>query len=115
MPFKLIRSCVTAAVAATLMTAGALTVGAWAQQPKHGGTMRIYQRNIPAHRDPAIILIDHLKKIHIEEELESVDSSLWFSKVARKDYVVGLNLTGNAIDDPDQTFYEIFARNTNGP
>ena len=26
--------------------------------------------------------------------------------MARKDYSVGLNLTGNGIDDPDQTFYE---------
>ena len=29
--------------------------------------------------------------------------------MARKDYAVGLNLTGNAVDDPDQAFYENFA------
>ena len=38
-----------------------------------------------------------------------METSLWFSKVARKDYAVGLNLTGNAVDDPDQTFYENYA------
>jgi len=71
--------------------------------------VKVSTRNIPAYRDPAVILIDHLKEIHIEGELDPVDTSLWFSKVARKDYSVGLNLTGNAVDDPDQTFYENFA------
>ena len=71
--------------------------------------VKVSTRNIPAYRDPAVILIDHLRTIHIEGELEPVDTSLWFSKVARKDYAVGLNLTGNAVDDPDQTFYENYA------
>ncbi len=71
--------------------------------------VRVSTRNIPAYRDPAVILIDHLKEIHVEGELDPVDTSLWFSKVARKDYSVGLNLTGNAVDDPDQTFYENYA------
>ncbi len=71
--------------------------------------VRVSTRNIPAYRDPAVILIDHLKEIHVEGELDPVETSLWFSKVARKDYSVGLNLTGNAVDDPDQTFYENYA------
>jgi peptide/nickel transport system substrate-binding protein len=29
--------------------------------------------------------------------------------VARKDYTLGLNLTGNAVDDPDQSFYENYS------
>ncbi len=27
----------------------------------------------------------------------------------RKDYALGLNLTGNAVDDPDQSFYENYS------
>src|SRR6185312_14196530 len=38
-----------------------------------------------------------------------VESGIWFAKVARKEYQIGLNLTGAGIDDPDQTFYENFA------
>ena len=53
-----------------------------------------------------MVLIDQLKSIYIDGELEPVESGAWFAKVARKDYSVGLNLTGNGIDDPDQTFYE---------
>ena len=55
-----------------------------------------------AYRDPAVILIDQLKEIYIDGELDVVDTGMWFAKVARKDYAVGLNLTGNGIDDPDQ-------------
>src|ERR1700694_3770496 len=66
-------------------------------------------RNIPIYTDPAIILIDQIKSIYIDGELEVVDTAQWFPKVARKDYALGLNLTGNAVDDPDQSFYENYS------
>ena len=66
-------------------------------------------RNLATYRDPAVVLIDQLKKIYIDAELEPVESGAWFAKVARKDYSIGLNLTGNGIDDPDQAFYENYA------
>ncbi len=71
--------------------------------------IKVSTRNIPVYRDPAIILIDQLKTIHIEAELDVVDTAQWFPKVARKDYSLGLNLTGNAVDDPDQSFYENYS------
>jgi peptide/nickel transport system substrate-binding protein len=71
--------------------------------------IKVSTRNIAVYRDPAVILIDQLKQIYIEGELEVVETGNWFSKVARGDYSVGLNLTGNAVDDPDQTFYENYS------
>jgi peptide/nickel transport system substrate-binding protein len=71
--------------------------------------IKVSTRNIEVYRDPAVILIDHLKEIHIEGELEVVETSLWHAKVARKDYTVGLNLTGVGVDDPDVNFYENYA------
>jgi peptide/nickel transport system substrate-binding protein len=71
--------------------------------------MKVSTRNIAVYRDPAVILIDQLKQIYIDAELDVVETANWFSKVARKDYSVGLNLTGNAVDDPDQGFYENYA------
>jgi peptide/nickel transport system substrate-binding protein len=56
-----------------------------------------------------VLLIDQLKDIYIDAELDVVETGAWFAKVARKDYSVGLNLTGNGIDDPDQSFYENYA------
>jgi peptide/nickel transport system substrate-binding protein len=68
--------------------------------------VKIATRNIPVYRDPAVILIDQLKDIYVEGELDTVETANWFSKIARKDYQIGLNLTGSAVDDPDQQFYE---------
>ena len=53
-----------------------------------------------------MILIDQLKKIYIDGELEVVDTTIWHPKVTRGDYSVGLNLTGVAVDDPDVNFVE---------
>ncbi|MGC1091424.1 MAG: ABC transporter substrate-binding protein [Pseudolabrys sp.] len=68
--------------------------------------IKVSTRNLATYRDPAVVLIDQLKTIYIDAELDPVESSQWFAKVARNDYSVGLNLTGNGIDDPDQAFYE---------
>src|ERR1700761_9273223 len=71
--------------------------------------IKVSTRNIPIYRDPAVILIDQLKSIYIDGELDVVETANWFPKVARKDYMLGLNLTGNAVDDPDQSFYENYS------
>jgi len=71
--------------------------------------IKVSTRNIPSYRDPAVILIDQLKEIYIDGELDLVETANWYAKVARKDYAVGLNFTGNAVDDPDQNFYENYA------
>ena len=51
---------------------------------------------------------------YIDGELEMIDTTNWLTKVMRKDYTVGLNLTGNALDDPDQNFYENYACGAEG-
>jgi hypothetical protein len=56
---------------------------------------------------PAVI--DQLKQVHIEGELAVVDTPLWHAKVARKDYQVGMNLTGVAVDDPDANMVENYS------
>jgi peptide/nickel transport system substrate-binding protein len=71
--------------------------------------LKVSTRNLPIYRDPAVILIDQLKDIYVDGELDVIESGIWFAKVARNEYSIGLNLTGNGIDDPDQSFYENFA------
>jgi len=71
-------------------------------------------RNIPPYRDPAVILIDQLKEIHIDGQLEPVDTAQWLPKIMRKDYTAALNLTGNGLDEPDQTLYENFTCGAEG-
>jgi peptide/nickel transport system substrate-binding protein len=69
-------------------------------------TIKVAARNIPTYRDPAIILIDQLKDIGIDGELDPIETANWFPKLARKDYQIGLNNTGSDVDDPDQQFFE---------
>ena len=76
--------------------------------------IKVSTRNTPFYRDPAVILIDQLKEVYIDGELEMVDTTNWYPKVMHKDYTVGLNLTGNALDDPDQNFYENYACGAEG-
>ena len=67
--------------------------------------VKISTRDIPPYRDPAVILIDQLKEVYIEGDLETIDTTNWFPKIMRRDYVVGLNLTPGFVDDPDPTLY----------
>lgn len=71
--------------------------------------VKVSTRNIATFRDPATILIDHLKHIYVDGELEVIDTSIYYNRVFKKDYVVALNLTGSAVDDPDVTFFEGYA------
>ncbi len=70
---------------------------------------KIFTRDINNFRDPALILNDQLKQIYINAELDVVDTPQYYSRVFKKDYAIGLNLTGSALDDPDQNFYENYA------
>src|SRR5258707_4845507 len=66
-------------------------------------------RNIPVYRDPAGILIDQLKSIYIDGELDVVETPNWFSKIARQDHMLGLNLTGTTGDSPCQSICETYS------
>jgi peptide/nickel transport system substrate-binding protein len=68
--------------------------------------VKVSTRNFPAWRDPAVIMISQLKEIYIDGELDLVDTALWYSKMARKDYTVGAVPIESGVDDPDQMFFE---------
>ena len=59
-------------------------------------------RDLPIYRDPAVILIDQLKQVYFDGELETIDSTAYFPKILRKDFTVGLNLQSSG-PDPDPT------------
>ena len=70
--------------------------------------IKVSTRNIAAYRDQAVLLIDHLKHVNIQGELEPLETAVWYNRMAKKDYTVGLNVQGVGIDDPDVMFYETF-------
>jgi peptide/nickel transport system substrate-binding protein len=74
--------------------------------PDHRLKVTVVTRDIPAYRDPAVILVDQLKEIYIDGEVQPIDTTQWYPTMMRKDYTVALNLTGTYVDDPDAMLYE---------
>lgn len=71
--------------------------------------IKILTRNLAQYRDSSVLLMDQLKHVYIEGELEPLESPIWYARMARKDYSVGVNVQGIGIDDPDVVFFETFA------
>jgi len=65
-------------------------------------------RNLPDFRDNAVILIDQLKSIYIDGELEAIDTVQWFPSMYRKDYQIGYSFSAGVADDPDDQFYTVY-------
>jgi peptide/nickel transport system substrate-binding protein len=70
--------------------------------------VKVSARNVTTAVNAAVVLIDQLKEIYIDGELEPVDNALWFARVMRHDYAVAAGATFKGVDDPDQTFYETY-------
>src|SRR5437763_1396172 len=83
------------------------------QKPGYGPDKRLAVavtiRNVPAYRDPSVLLIDQLKEIYVDGVLDAVDTPQWYPKVMRKDYTVGATVGENGLDDPDPQSYENYA------
>jgi peptide/nickel transport system substrate-binding protein len=77
--------------------------------PDNRLAVTVAARNVPPWRDPALILIDQLKQIYIDGELEAVDTTQWYPRLMRKDFKIGLNVTESEVDDPDAQFYENYS------
>jgi peptide/nickel transport system substrate-binding protein len=71
--------------------------------------IKLQTRNLPTYRDAAVIVTDQLKKIYISGELDIVDTPRWYAKLQRKDYTLGLNVTGVSVDDPDGNIVESYS------
>ena len=71
--------------------------------------IKVGTRDLAIYRDPAVILIDHLKHAFIKGELDVIETSLWYTRLAQKNFQVAMNIGGSATDDPDITFYEHFS------
>jgi peptide/nickel transport system substrate-binding protein len=82
--------------------------------PDHRLAVKVSTRDTPSYRDPAVILIDQLKSVYIDGDLQTIDTAQWYPKVIRHDYAVALNLTGSTVDDPDQGLYENYTCGAEG-
>ncbi len=71
--------------------------------------VKLSVRNLATYRDPGAILVDHLKEIWIDAELDLVETANWVPRLIRKDFQFALSLLGAATDEPDQNFSEYYA------
>src|SRR5262249_61316356 len=67
--------------------------------------LKLSVRDLPYLRDPVVILIDQLKEVYIDGELETIDTTNWLPKLLRKDYVVGLTGQGSGVNPRPQSQY----------
>ena len=72
--------------------------------PDHQLGIKVTTRDWAVYRDPAVLLIDQLKHIYIDGELELVDTAQYFPKIQRQDFTVALNFQ-TAGPDPDPTLH----------
>src|SRR5205823_12249876 len=71
--------------------------------------INIQTRNLPTYSDAAVIVTDQLKKIYISGELDILETPQWYARMAKKDYTIGLNVTGVSVDDPDGNIVENYS------
>ena len=69
-------------------------------------------RDLAAYRDPAVILIDQLKEVYIDGELEPIDTTNYFPRIRRKDFTVGLSLQTSG-PDPDPVLDDFYGCGSN--
>lgn len=63
-------------------------------------------RSLELYVDIATWVVDQLRQVGIEGTLEIVESGVWFGRLARRDFQIGINQTGVAPDDPDGNLFE---------
>jgi peptide/nickel transport system substrate-binding protein len=72
--------------------------------------VKVMTRDLAHFRDPAVLLIDQLKEVYIDGDLEPVDTTNYFPRVLHKDYSAALG-GGAGGNDPDQGLYTTYVCN----
>ena len=68
--------------------------------------LEMVTRTLPTYVDLASYVVDQLKQVGAEVQVKQLDTAQWFPALARREYVIGANLTAPGVDDPDVMFYE---------
>lgn len=71
--------------------------------------VKLTARDLPYLQDHAMILVDQLKEVYIDGDLETIDTTNYLPKGLRRDYVVGLSRAGSG-PDPYQILYLNYGR-----
>jgi peptide/nickel transport system substrate-binding protein len=70
--------------------------------------VKVTVRDLPYLRDPAVLLVDQLKEVYIDGDLETIDTTIYLPKLLKRDFIVGLAPAGSG-SDPDQSLYTVYS------
>ncbi len=65
-----------------------------------------HTRAIATYVDLASYVVNELKQVGVEIALKQVDSVQWYSITTRKEFQLGINISGYGVDDPDAILFE---------
>jgi peptide/nickel transport system substrate-binding protein len=68
--------------------------------------LEMLTRSWAVSADLASFVVDQLRQVGVDATMRQMESAEWFPLLARRDYLIGANLTGTGIDDPDAILYE---------
>ncbi len=77
--------------------------------PGHALKVTVSCRDLDVYVDIAVWGVSELRAVGIDATLEQVESVQWFSRLGKRDFQVGINVTRVAADDPDANFAENYA------
>jgi peptide/nickel transport system substrate-binding protein len=71
--------------------------------------VEIVTRAIAIYLDFSGFVVSDLKQVGVEATLKQIETAQWHPMVTRREFLIGANLTGLGVDDPDANFYENYA------
>jgi peptide/nickel transport system substrate-binding protein len=71
--------------------------------------VKITTQNVNTYRNWANWAVGELKNIHVQAELDIVETGNYYPRMARKEYAMAVQATGSAIDEPDATLFESYS------
>ena len=63
-------------------------------------------RSIASYVDLASYVVNELKQVGVEITVKSLDSVQWYGITTRKEFQLGINISGFGVDDPDAILFE---------
>jgi len=65
-----------------------------------------HTRAIATYVDLASYVVNELKQVGVEISLKQLDSVQWYGITTRKEFQLGINISGYGVDDPDAILFE---------
>jgi peptide/nickel transport system substrate-binding protein len=65
-----------------------------------------HTRGIATYEDLASYVVSELKQVGVEITVKQLDSVQWYGATTRKEFQLGINISGYGVDDPDAILFE---------